>query len=43
MVNWSAKEIKAEAMRVLTGMLPMLNSDDPNNNAFKLMSINFVL
>jgi hypothetical protein len=36
-------EIKAEAMRVLTGMSPMLDSDDPNDNAFKLVSINFVL
>jgi hypothetical protein len=30
-------------MRVLPGMLPMLNLDNPNDNAFKLVSINFVL
>jgi hypothetical protein len=41
--NRSAKEVKAKAMRVMTGMLPMLDSDDPNDNAFKLVSINFVL
>jgi hypothetical protein len=32
----------AEAVRVLTGMLPMLDSANPNNWAFKQVSIMFV-
>ena len=39
----TASEIQAEAVSVLTGMLPMLDSADPSYLALKLVSINFVL
>jgi hypothetical protein len=43
MSNRSAKEMKAEAVGVLTGMLPMLDSANPCDNALKLVSLNIVL
>ncbi len=43
MLNRSTKEIQAEATRVLTGMLPMLDSADPKDMALKLASIIVVL
>jgi hypothetical protein len=35
-------ESHAKAIRILTGMLPMLDSTNPNNRAFKQVSIIFV-
>jgi hypothetical protein len=34
---------KAEAVTILSGMMPMLDSLDPHDNAFKMVSINFVV
>ena len=35
-------ESHAKAVRILTGMLPMLDSTNPNDRAFKQVSIIFV-
>jgi len=39
MLSRSPREVHAKAISLLTGMLPMLNAADPNDRAFKLVTI----
>jgi hypothetical protein len=39
MSSRSPREVQAKAISLLTGMLPMLDAGDPNDRAFKLVTI----
>jgi hypothetical protein len=39
MSSRSPREVQAKAINLLTGMLPMLDAGNPNDRAFKLVSI----
>ncbi len=43
MSNHSAKDIQADAIRVLTGMLPMLNAADPSDQANIMVTLVIVV
>jgi hypothetical protein len=43
MSNRSAKEFQAEATRVLTGMLPMLDAANPSDRAIIMVAIVYVV